>query len=82
MKKDVEKEKLYYALVKGHELINDEGYWTTKYWKLDTSGGYVSPSNRFSVHGRFLIEMSKEDWNELGIDETNADFVKVNGVKE
>ena len=74
---EVEEEPLYYALVKGHELIADEGDWTCKYWKLDTSGGYVSPSNRFSTHGRFLIEMSKAEWNKLGINDSNADFIEV-----
>ena len=77
LKNLVEKEPLYCALIKGHELIADEGDWTCKYWKFDTSGGYVSPSNRFSTHGRFLIEMSKSEWNKLGINDSNADFVEV-----
>lgn len=78
----VEEEPLYYALVKGHELIADEGDWTCKYWKFDTSGGYVSPSNRFSTHGRLLIEMSKSEWNKLGINDSNADIVKVKEMEE
>ena len=77
LKNLVEKEPLYCALIKGHELIADEGDWTCKYWKFDTSGGYVYPSNRFSTHGRFLIEMSKSEWNKLGINDSNADFVEV-----
>lgn len=70
-------EPLYYALVKGHELITDKGDWTFKYWKFDTSNGGVFPSHRFTQHGNFLIEMSKKDWGKLGINDSNADFVRV-----
>ena len=74
---EVEEEPLYYALVKGHELVTNEGDLTCKYWKFDTSNGGMFLSNQFSRYGRFLNEMSKEDWNELGINDSNADFVKV-----
>src|SRR5699024_4221600 len=40
---EVEEEPLYYALIKGHELVNDEGEWSTKYWNLWVSGGCVFP---------------------------------------
>ena len=76
---EVEEEPLYYALIKGHELMVDKGDWTFKYWKCDTSNGRVFPSHRLINHGYLLIEMSKEDWNELGINDSNADFVKVKG---
>lgn len=65
---------LYYALIKGHELVVDGG---DKYWDFDTSNGDVFPSNRFSTYGAYTIEMSKSEWNELGINDSNADFVKV-----
>ena len=74
---EVEGEQKYYALIKGHELIADKGDWTFKYWKTDTSDGRVFPSHRLINHGDFLIEMSKEDWNVYGINDSNADFVRV-----
>lgn len=70
-------EPLYYALIKGHELITDKGDWTFKYWKTDTSDGRVFPSHRLKNHDDYLTEMSKEDWNKLGINDSNADFVEV-----
>ena len=73
---------LYCALIKGHELMVDKGDWTFKYWKSDTSNGRVFPSHRLINHDDFLTEMSKEDWNELGINDSNADFVKVEEMEE
>lgn len=70
---EVEEEPLYYALIKGHELMTDE---CDKYWNLSTSDGAVFPSDRFSRDSRFLTKMSKEDWREYGINDSNADFVK------
>jgi hypothetical protein len=78
----VEREPLYYALVKGHELVTDAGDLTSKYWNFNTSNGDVFPSNRLSEDGKFLIEMSKSEWNELGINDSNADFVKVEEIEE
>ena len=51
----IEEEPLYYALIKGHELIPYEGDWTSKYWNLDKSKGYVFPSNQFSRCDKFLF---------------------------
>lgn len=72
----VEEEPLYYALIKGHEFVEDEGDLTCKYWKFDTWDGRVFPSNLFSQYGRFWTEMSKSEWNKIGINSSNADFVK------
>lgn len=74
---EVEEEPLYYALIKGHELMTDEGIWDCRYWNLSTSDGVVFPSDRFLQGRRFLTKMSKEDWNKCGINDTNADFVNV-----
>lgn len=73
----VEEEPLYYALIKGHELVNDEGEWSTKYWNLWVSGGCVFPADRLADYDDFLTTMSKEEWSECGINDTNADFVRV-----
>ena len=74
---EVEEESLYYALVKGHELVTDEGDIACKYWNLRVPTGDVLPSNRYSRRGEFVVKMSKSEWNELGINDSNADFVKV-----
>ena len=73
-------EPLYCALIKGHELMVDQGDWTSKYWKCDTSNGHVFPNHRLINHDDYLIEMSKSEWNELGINDSNADFVRVEEV--
>ena len=73
-------EPLYHALVKGHELMVDDDTLTSKYWNFDTFNGDLFPSNRFTESGRFLIEMSQSEWNKIGINSSNADFVKVEEV--
>ena len=70
-------EPLYYALIKGHELVNDEGEWSTKYWNLWVSEGCVFPHDKSETTDDFSIIMSKEDWNKYGINDLNADFIKV-----
>lgn len=74
LKNLVEKEPLYYALIKGHELIAGED--ACKYWKCDMRNGSMFLSNRYSHYGKYLAEMSKNDWGKFGINESNADFVK------
>lgn len=69
-------EPLYYALIKGHELVNDEVEWATKYWNLWVSEGCVFPSDKSSADGLFSTEMTKSEWNEIGINDSNADFVE------
>ena len=64
---------LYCALIKGHELI-DTG---KVYWDYDKSNDIVLISELYSLPDRFLTEMSKSEWNELGINDSNADFVEV-----
>ena len=68
---------LYYALIKGHEIMVDDDTLTSKYWNYDTFNSDLFPSNRSTRDGRFLIEMSKSEWNELGINDSNADLIKV-----
>lgn len=79
---EVEETPLYCALIKGHELITDKGVSTCKYWNFNTYNSDVFPNNRLSKHGIYLTKMSKEDWNELGINDSNADFVKVEEMEE
>ena len=64
---------LYHALIKGHELINNGKI----YWNYVKSDGSVLISEPFRPTDFFLSEMTKEEWNKLGINDSNADFVRV-----
>ena len=66
-------EPLYCALIKGHELLDSDRF----YWIYDKYEESVFLSKLYSLHGNFLTEMSKSEWNELGINDSNADFIKV-----
>ena len=79
---EVEEEPLYYALIKGHELVNDEGEWSIKYWNLWMSEGCVFPSDQFTDFNDFSTTMSKSEWSKWGINDSNADFIKVKEVEE
>ena len=70
-------EPLYHALVKGHELLADHDALSFTYWNFNMSNGYLLHGNKFSKQVRFLTKMTKEDWNKLGINDSNADFVEV-----
>lgn len=63
----------YCALIKGHELLDTDRF----YWIYDKYEESVFVSKLYSLHGNFLTEMSKSQWNELGINDSNADFVRV-----
>lgn len=73
----VEEEPLYYALVKGHELTDSNKV----YWVHDKINGDMFIGVLHSPSVYFLSEMSKSEWDELGINGSNADFIKVEEVK-
>lgn len=66
-------EPLYYALVKGHERING----SFRYWNVNTSNNRLFVGGRLFKNSKYLTKMSKSEWSKLGINEDNADFVKV-----
>ena len=70
---EVEKEPLYHALIKGHEVT--DGY--DVYWSCDKYDSGVFVSRLEPLHDNFITEMSKSEWNELGINDSNADFIRV-----
>ena len=79
----LEEEQKYYALIKGHELLEGKGDWVVPmYWYLDTTNGNMFISDRITVLDNYLIEASKSEWNKLGINNSNADFVKVEELEE
>lgn len=67
---------LYYALAKGHELTDGDKV----YWVHDKNNDDMFIGILHSPSVYFLSEMSKSEWNELGINDSNADFVKVREV--
>ena len=75
LKNLVEKEPLYHALIKGHDVSNSYDI----YWNYDKCDNDVFVSRLYPSHDNFLTEMSKSEWNKLGINDSNADFVKVEG---
>lgn len=77
LKNLVAEEPLYYALIKGHELLADHDALSFTYWNFNMSNSYLLHGNQFSKQSRFLTKMTKEEWFELGINESNADFVRV-----
>ena len=70
---EVEEESLYRALIKGHELIDS----AKSYWYFNMPNDRVFISNLYSTYSNFITEMTKAEWNKVGINELNADFVKV-----
>ena len=71
---EVEKAPLYRALVKAHELVGSGD----TYWIYDKSDDSMLISKLYSPSNYFVTEMIKEAWNDLGINDSNADFVRVN----
>ena len=70
---EVEEEPMYYALIKGHDVSNSDDI----YWNYDKYDNDVFVSRLYPSHDNFLTEMSKSEWSGLGINDSNADFVKV-----
>ena len=70
---EVEEEPLYHALIKGHDVSSSDDV----YWNYDKYDNDVFVSRLYPSHDNFLTEMSKEDWNKRGINDSNADFVEV-----
>ena len=69
---EVKSEPLYYAKIKGWDyLAPSQCFWSY----IPEYGEYIVGSK---VHSSFhLTELTMEQWNELGINDTNADFEKV-----
>lgn len=68
---EVEREPLYYAKIKGWELSD-----LNIYWNAFVERGSVFPQGKTQV-GIYTTKLTKEEWNELGINDTNADFEEV-----
>ena len=71
---EVEEEPLYYAMVKGHELLDG----VAKYWahnKYDLEDLFISYETRDD--SPIVVKNTKNHWDDLGINDSNADFVRV-----
>lgn len=74
----VEAEPLYYAMIKGHELLDD----VAKYWahnKYDLEDLFISYETRDD--SPIVVKNTKNHWDDLGINDSNADFIKVEEVE-
>ena len=74
---EVEKEPLYYAKIKGWELTKGESvFWNYRLVIADPMPPRLYTSGK--EDGFFVInKMTIEEWNKAGINNTNADFEKV-----
>ena len=74
---EVEQEPLYYARVKGWELTNNKNvFWNYRSVLLSPifSRLYFGDKESDNI---VKTKLTKQQWNELGINDTNADFEKV-----
>ena len=74
---EVEQEPLYYARVKGWKLTNNKNvFWNYRSVLLSPmfSRLYFGDKESDNI---VKTKLTKQQWNELGINDTNADFEKV-----
>ena len=50
------------------------------YWYFNKAVDGVFISNVYNKYHTLLWEMTKAEWNKVGVNELNADFVKLEGV--
>lgn len=74
---EVEQEPLYYAKIKGWELSTSKStFWNYRYIVERPILSRLFVGSKESADS-FKTKMTIEQWNEAGINETNADFEKV-----
>lgn len=74
---EVEQEPLYYAKIKGWNLTNNKDvFWNYRSVLLSPmlSRLYIGDKESKDV---VKTKLTKEEWNELGVNDTNADFEEV-----
>ena len=69
---DIEKEPRYYAKIKGWEIAK-RGI----YWNINIQDKSVFPHQDKEQTSVCKTQLTKEEWNALGINVTNADFEEV-----
>ena len=69
---EIEQEPRYYAKIKGWEHIGTSSY----YFGYDEDNDSLKVTYLESNY-RFAFSLTKKHWNKLGINDTNADFERV-----
>lgn len=69
---EIDQEPRYYAKIKGWEHVGASIY----YFGYDEDKGSLEVTYLKSDY-RFAFSLTKEQWNEIGINDTNADFEEV-----
>ncbi len=67
-----------YALVKGHEIMDKSAI---KFWNYSLSGSRLVVSSIGETR-EYGTQLTKDEWNEMGVNDGNADFVKVEELEE
>ena len=68
---EIEQEPSYYARMKGSNLVMDDIY---TYWRKVLGVSKLGLGCKQHEDVLVKTKMTKEEWNELGINDTNADF--------
>ena len=68
----IEQEPIYQAKIKGWKLISNSSY----YFGYDEDNDSLEVTY-FDSNYRFAFYLTKKHWNFLGINDTNADFERV-----
>lgn len=72
----VEEEQKYFAKIKGHEnIVSDDKYWN--YCITDESLDIGDNEVHADVLDEYVLNATKYEWENLGINDDNADFVLV-----
>ena len=77
----VEEKLKYFAKIKGHENIgSDDKYWN--YCITDESLDIGDNKVHADVLAEYVLNATKDEWENLGINDDNADFIKVEEMEE
>lgn len=68
-----EEEPKFYAKIKGWELVSIPN---CIYWNYNIGTNEVFISDSYEAEG-YQTQFTKEEWGELGINDTNADFEEI-----
>ena len=77
----VEEEPKYYALIKGYEkVVSDDKFWN--YCITDESLDIGDNEVHTDDLAEYVLSATKDEWENLGINNDNADFVEVEELEE
>ena len=77
----VEEEQKYFAKIKGHEnIVSDDKYWN--YCITDESLDIGDNKVHTDVLAEYMLSATKDEWEYLGINDDNSDFVRVEELEK